>query len=49
MGKNLYETPRNKSKWHTQNEGKEKSFGGGAQNKKSHLEDLKKRYQEKKK
>lgn len=50
MGKNLYETPRDMNKWHTQKNGHIKSQQNPHSNdKKAHLEDLKKRYQKKKK
>ena len=45
MGKNLYETPRDKNKWNTSNQTKDRSVNLGNENeKKSRLEELKSRY-----
>ncbi|MEE0434007.1 MAG: hypothetical protein UDB11_01185 [Peptococcaceae bacterium] len=49
MGKNLYETPRDMSKWHTQKDGHEKVHTTSGEDKKAHLEELKKRFQKNKK
>ena len=49
MGKNLYETPRDKGKWNVQNEGHSKTVNHGANDKKAHLEALKKRFKDQKK
>lgn len=45
MGKNLYETPRDMNKWHTQKESHDKNHGSHTNDKKAHLEALKKRFQ----
>lgn len=49
MGKNLYETPRDMNKWHTQKESHEKTHTSIVDNKKAHLEELRKRFQKNKK
>ena len=49
MGKNLYETPRDKGKWNVQNDNREKNILQDTNDKKAHLEALKKRFQQHKK
>lgn len=49
MGKNLYETPRDMNKWHTQQGSHDKVHGQQNDDKKAHLEELKKRFQKHKK
>ncbi len=49
MGKNLYETPRDMNKWHTQKDSHSKTQTSHTDDKKAHLEELKKRFQNKKK
>lgn len=49
MGKNLYETPRDMNKWHTQKESHDHSHAPSQNEKKAHLEALKQRYKKKKK
>lgn len=48
MGKNLYETPRDKSKWNVRKDVTNKEVPHQS-DRKAHLEELKKRYQKKKK
>lgn len=49
MGKNLYETPRDMNKWHTQQTGHDKVHTQQSDDKKAHLEALKNRFQKNKK
>ena len=49
MGKNLYEPPRDLSKWHTQKESHDQGRVPSHDERKAHLEELKKRFQKKKK
>lgn len=49
MGKNLYETPRDKGKWNVQTSGNNKPIGRDGNDKKVHLEELKKRFKKNKK
>lgn len=46
MGKNLYETPRDMNKWHTQKNERDKNQMQSQNNKKTHLEELKKRFRD---
>lgn len=48
MGKNLYETPRDKSKWNVQKDAGIKEVPQQS-DKKAHLEELKQRFKNKKK
>ncbi len=49
MGKNLYETPRDKGKWNVQNDNHAKNVSHDSNDKKAHLEELKKRFKQNKK
>lgn len=46
MGKNLYETPRDKGKWNVQNDNHGKNVNHDPNDKKAHLEALKKRFKQ---
>ena len=45
----MYETPRDKGKWNVQNDNREKNISQDTNDKKAHLEALKKRFQQNKK
>lgn len=49
MGKNLYETPRDMNKWHTQKNSHDNGHAAHQDDKQARLEALKKRFKEKKK
>ena len=49
MGKNLYETPRDMNKWHVQKKDCDKTYIATADEKKAHLDELKRRFQKGKK
>ena len=49
MGKNLYETPRDKNKWNLKNDFQDKKVTHDANDQKHHIEELKKRFEKNKK